>query len=139
MIAWQQLQSELRGRENSVPTVVTANSAEELVGRLAEVERRMESSTEVGLLNFYRMPTSLVPDPAKQAEGWQKIQSILGERDRVLSEIAGAGFSEDGAALTQSVFEAWRTTENNLGGAPWPCRPDSWGGGQSIVCLPRKT
>jgi len=108
MVAWQQLQGELRGREDSVPMVVTADSADALVERLDEVEKDLELRTNEGLLDFHMMPTALVPNPAIQKAAWEQIAPIFGEQDRILSQIEAAGFSEERAALTRSVFEAWK-------------------------------
>lgn len=107
MVAWQDLQHELRHRENVVPTVVTGASLPELLEHLDSAAARIEGARTAGLLDDAILPTVFIPDPARQAENAAFLRRLLGERDRLVGEIGEAGFSEEGAALTETVFAAW--------------------------------
>ncbi|MDF1824650.1 MAG: MMPL family transporter [Verrucomicrobiales bacterium] len=107
MVAWQQLQSELAGRENSVPTVVTGTSIAELREELSAANERMVMAEEKGLLVQSVMPFAFIPDPVHQRKNLPAIRKLFLEKDRLLAEINEAGFSEEGAELTQTVLNAW--------------------------------
>jgi predicted RND superfamily exporter protein len=114
MVAWQQLQSELTGRENAVPTVITGDSIEALNAELNAAAERIESAKEAGLLTQYVLPTAFLPQPEQQFENLETIKSLLTDESRLLSELNDAGFSEEGARLTGTVFAAWRDYANLL-------------------------
>lgn len=107
MKSWQQLQHELRGRENSVPTVVTATNAIELVEKLKEANQRIETAKDEGLLTRKVLPMSFIPNPEHQKNNRATILAILNEQERVINEIGEAGFSEEGSQLTETIFQAW--------------------------------
>lgn len=107
MIAWQHLQTELIGRENSVPTVVTGKSIEQLRNELTAAHERIVAAEEKGLLTQSVMPFAFIPNPKLQRENLPAIQKLLLEKERLLSEISDAGFSEEGAELTRTVLAAW--------------------------------
>lgn len=108
MKSWEKLQSELRGRENAVPTVITGESLPDLIANAESAKARIASATEAGLVKDSILPLAFLPNPKRQTENAAKIKAILSGRDRLLSEIGEAGFSEDGAALTANVFDAWQ-------------------------------
>ena len=114
MVAWQQLQSELTGRGNAVPTVITGDSIKALNAELNAAAERIESAKEAGLLTQYALPTAFIPQPEQQAENLETIKSLLTRESRLLSELNEAGFSEEGARLTGTVFAAWRDYANQL-------------------------
>lgn len=107
MVAWRQLQNELRGEESAVPAIVTAESLKELNANLAALERRTEEAEEAGLVERSLFPDELVPNPAHQHRNHTGIKKLSLERDRLLSEIGNAGFSEEGQRLTDSIFGSW--------------------------------
>jgi len=115
MKSWQQLQHELRGRKNSVPTVITATNAIELVKNVKEAEQRIESAKEEGLLTRKVLPMSFIPNPEHQKNNRATILTLLTEKERVLNEIGEAGFSEEGSELTETIFEAWENYAAQLG------------------------
>lgn len=107
MKSWQQLQHELRGRENSVPAIVTGTSLDDLQKNLAAAGERIEAARNEGVLKEYILPAGLIPNPTHQQANREVIQAILSQESRLLGEIDEAGFSEDGQALTRSVFDSW--------------------------------
>lgn len=107
MVAWQALQHELSGRENVVPTVVTGASLTDLQANLDAAGRRIQEAREAGLIDDSILPTPFIPHPAHQKANAETVRSWLGERDRLLGEIGLAGFSVEGAALTETVFASW--------------------------------
>jgi len=107
MKSWQQLQSELRGREHAVPTVITGAGIEELIDHLDVAAERIAAAREEGLLTQAALPTAFVPHPGRQRANAETVRALLESRDRLRGEIDEAGFSDDGAALTETVFEAW--------------------------------
>ncbi len=109
MKSWQQLQHELRGRENSVPTVVTATNAVELVENLEAAKQHIEAAKDKGLLSRAVLPMSFIPNPEHQRENRKTIQALSNEKERVIAEIGKAGFSEEGAQLTETIFQAWES------------------------------
>jgi predicted RND superfamily exporter protein len=123
MIAWQALQHELSGRERVVPTVVTAANLSELHANLEAATQRIQKAKTAGLLEDAVLPGIFIPDPARQAANAETVKAWLGERDRLLREIGEAGFSEDGAALTRTVFTAWEHCLKQLGESDY-ARPE---------------
>ncbi|NNE90687.1 MAG: MMPL family transporter [Verrucomicrobiales bacterium] len=107
--AWQKLQSNLQGRENSIPTVITAESDADLIANLKAAEIRFEEQVAAGKLERFVLPTSMVPNRDFQQKNAAILQQLIGERDRLLSEIDAAGFSKDGSALTRELFRTWET------------------------------
>lgn len=114
MVAWQQLQSELAGRENAVPTVITGDSIEALNEELDAAAERIESAKDAELLTQYVLPTAFIPLPKQQLENIETIRSLLNEKTRLISELNEAGFSEEGTRLTQTVFDAWSNYTDQL-------------------------
>ncbi len=119
MKSWQQLQSELRGRENAVPTVITGESLPDLIANVEAAETRVASATESGLVSDSILPIAFIPNPDRQRTNKIEIQAILSDRARLLNEIGEAGFSEDGAALTATVFDAWQDYLGQESGATY--------------------
>lgn len=109
MIAWQQLEKELRGRENAVPAVITGDSLPNLLANLESANARIVAAQRDGLLSDAVLPTVFIPNPARQQQNATTIRSWIGERNRLVGEISQAGFSEDGSKLTETVFAAWQT------------------------------
>lgn len=107
MIAWQQLQSELKGREHAVPTVITGDSIAELQAELAGAGERIAAAKSTGLLTESVLPTSFIPNPDHQQANRARVDALLTERGRLEKEIGDAGFSEEGTELTSTLFEAW--------------------------------
>jgi len=107
MVAWHSMQEELSGRENVVPTVITASSLDELQTNLMAAAARISSARDAGLLEDSILPTIFIPNPAHQRDNRETIRKWLEERERLLQEIGRAGFSDEGAALAGSVFAAW--------------------------------
>lgn len=117
MKSWQLLQSELRGRENAVPTVITADSLPALIANIEAADERINAATKAGLLTDSLLPLAFIPNPNRQFENGAKISAILSDRDRLLSEVDAAGFSEDGAALAATVFDSWQNyLDQDIGG-----------------------
>lgn len=109
MVSWQQLQSELRGREHAVPTVITGTTMQDLLAEVSAAERRIVSATEAGLVTQSVLPTAFLPHPRQQQANAEPVREILQQRDRINRELSEAGFTEDGARLTNTVFDAWET------------------------------
>lgn len=109
MITWQTLQKELRGRENSVPTVITGSTLPDLHANLEAAENRIDGALASGLLSDATLPTVFIPHPEHQKRNAILVRQWLGEEDRLLAEIRAAGFSEEGTAFTATTFSAWRT------------------------------
>jgi predicted RND superfamily exporter protein len=107
MVAWQSLQHELSGREKVVPAVVTGASLGELHDHLDAAGKRIGAARASGLLEDAILPAVFIPDPRHQQANALVVRQWLGERDRLLEEIEAAGFSEDGIALTKTVFASW--------------------------------
>ncbi|MEM6280080.1 MAG: MMPL family transporter, partial [Verrucomicrobiota bacterium] len=108
MVAWQQLQAELIGRENAIPTVMTGESIEALHQEIEEASDRMKAALDGGLLDQYVLPSAFIPRPAAQEVNAETVRALLGERTRLLEEMNEAGFSEDGTRLTATVFDSWQ-------------------------------
>ena len=109
MIAWKQLDKELRGRENAVPAVITGESLPDLLANLDLAKERIEGARASGLLSDAVLPIVFIPNPENQKRNATTIQKWLGERERLVGEISGAGFSEEGQELTETAFAAWQT------------------------------
>lgn len=108
MVAWNQLQSELTGRENAIPTVITSDSLPGLIDELEAAEARVEEATEQGLLADSVLPLVFVPNPQNQKSALESIETILRSESRLLGELSEAGFSDEGSELAKTVFSAWR-------------------------------
>ncbi len=115
MIAWQSLQKELSGRENVVPTVITGSSLDDLHKNLGAAFERISKAKDSGLLESAILPEIFVPDSTRQSANSEIVRRWLGEKERLLGEIGQAGFSEEGAALTETVFTAWELYLAQLG------------------------
>lgn len=115
MVAWQQLQHELAGREKMVPTVITAASLPELHEHIDAARTRIRAAETQGLIEEAILPTLFVPDPATQAANHAAVRDWLDEEPRLIGEIEAAGFSEEGTTLTRTVFASWRDYLAQLG------------------------
>lgn len=115
MIAWQALQHELSGRERVVPTVITASNLPDLHQHLETATKRIHEAKTAGLLEDAILPEIFIPDPGRQQANAATVRAWLGERDRLLREIGEAGFSDEGTALTTTVFTAWEHYLAQLG------------------------
>lgn len=115
MIAWQALQHELSGRERVVPTVITATNLPDLHEHLETATKRIHEAKAAGLLEDAILPEIFIPDPDRQQANAATVRAWLGERDRLLREIGEAGFSDEGTALTTTVFTAWEHYLAQLG------------------------
>jgi predicted RND superfamily exporter protein len=131
MVAWQSLQHELTGREKVVPAVITGASLTELHEHLAAAEKRIEAARSAGLLEDAILPAVFIPDPRHQKANAATIRSWLGERGRLLGEIEAAGFSEEGLALTKTIFTAWEHALTALDSADY-ARPEGKLAGWSV-------
>ncbi len=122
MVAWRTLQQELRGRENAVPTVVTAPDLATLAERLEDLSRRIDEALEAGLVVEAALPGGFVPDPRRLSANATEVRRLLAQRERIASEIEAAGFSEEGGALAKTVFASWETYLGDLalGDLPLP-------------------
>ncbi|MEM7601593.1 MAG: MMPL family transporter [Verrucomicrobiota bacterium] len=107
MVAWQQLQMELIGRENAVPTVITGESIEGLHEELEAAANRIDAAKAAGLLNQFILPTVFIPQPDYQSGNLNAIRALLSQEERLIAEMNEAGFSEEGTRLTTTVFAAW--------------------------------
>ncbi len=119
MVAWQAMQHELQGREKVVPAVVTGATLPELHEHLEAAGKRIEAARASGLLEDAILPAVFIPDPESQRANAAKVRSWLGERERLLGEIGLSGFSTEGTALTETVFEAWEGYLAQLGGTDY--------------------
>ena len=108
MIAWQQLDKELRGRENAVPAVITGDSLPDLLVNLESAKERIDGARRSGLLSEAVLPIVFIPNPENQKRNATTIQQWLGERNRLIGEIGKAGFSDEGSKLTETAFAAWQ-------------------------------
>ncbi|MFT5468439.1 MAG: putative RND superfamily exporter protein [Verrucomicrobiales bacterium] len=118
MVAWQALQSELRGRENTAPAIVTGATLPELIDHLDSLETRVEAARENSLIDRVVLPDGLIPNPRHQAENAVTLRALLSERERLLDQIEGGGFTEEGTTLTAKVFDAWSGHLDQLQTAP---------------------
>jgi uncharacterized protein len=107
MIAWHDLQHELRGNDSPIPTVVTASSLAELHVQLAAFDGRVQKAKKDGLIKEAVLPTPFIPNPSNQAANAATLAAVLGQESRLLGEITAAGFSLEGAALTKEIFSSW--------------------------------
>ncbi|MEM9280514.1 MAG: MMPL family transporter [Verrucomicrobiota bacterium] len=107
MVAWQQLQKELRGREDSVPVITTGSNAIELVDHVEEARARIIRAEEEGLLTESVLPIDLIPHAVNQQRNLETIKALISHRERLVMEIESAGFSSEGAELTNTVFDSW--------------------------------
>lgn len=123
MIAWQSLQQELSGREKAVPAVVTGASLGELHDHLDAAGKRIEAAQTSGLLEAAILPAVFIPDPRHQRANAPIVRQWLGQRDRLIKEIEAAGFSEEGLALTKTVFASWERSLAALNSADY-ARPE---------------
>lgn len=123
MVAWQTLQHELSGREKAVPTVITAPGLGELHERLEALAGRIGRAESEGLLEEAMLPTVFIPDPVRQRANAPLVRAWLAERSRLLREIGEAGFSEEGTALTATVFSTWEHCLDQLENADF-ARPE---------------
>lgn len=107
MIAWHDLQHELRGDDSPIPTVVTASSLAELHEQLAAFDGRIQKAQKDGLIQEAVLPTPFIPNPSHQAANAATLAAVIGQEGRLLGEISAAGFSAEGAALTTEIFTSW--------------------------------
>ena len=114
MVAWREVQNELRGEESAVPAIVTAESLNELNSNLAALERRTIQAKKAGLIERSLFPNELIPNPIHQKRNASAVEKLSQHRDRLLSEIGEAGFSEEGQKLTALVIDAWRDYLNDI-------------------------
>ncbi len=120
MVAWQEMQHSLRGRENSIPVLVTGGSMESLLENLFALKARLENSVEDGALEGFMLPVGLLPDPKNQRANCEILRPVVKEMDRLSGEIDAAGFSDEGTALTRDVLETWASAIKELDdGAPF--------------------
>nr|NIP96287.1 hypothetical protein [Akkermansiaceae bacterium] len=121
--AWRQMQSRL-DRENSLaPLIVTGDSGDALRDHVNQARNRLEQARDAGLLTGFSLPVGLIPNRDRQAANATTIRLLLPERDRLLSEIEAAGFSEEGMRLTRELFDRWAGFLASLESAREAIRP----------------
>lgn len=120
MRAWQEMQSSLRGRENSVPVVFAADNMEQLRATMDSLEARLIEAEQSGAIEHFILPRGILPAPENQRLNIESLRSVVAGNDRILREIDAAGFSEEGADLTRDVLHTWRKLIDAIdNGAPF--------------------
>jgi predicted RND superfamily exporter protein len=107
MKAWQEMQHELKGRENSVPVIISGTSMGELLENTTALEKRLNTAQQSGALDRFVLPVGILPHPANQRANVSLLKNVISESERLLGEIEQEGFSEDGKALTSEVLQSW--------------------------------
>jgi len=95
--------------DGAEPLVVTATDTDQLAKRLEAVDARLTAERESGAIDDYHLPKSIIPNPIYQSANRKTLQTLLGQRERLLNEIEAAGFSEDATALANGVFKNWQS------------------------------
>ena len=116
MKAWSDLQSNLRGRDQSVPLIVRTDSMDLLWRELGRLEERLAESQKNGSVESFVLPAGIAPDPKHQRANSEFLRAVVDQRDRLLQELDDIGFSEDGSRLTRSVLESWEKAIGDLDG-----------------------
>ncbi|MDF1815560.1 MAG: MMPL family transporter [Verrucomicrobiales bacterium] len=114
MKAWQEMQSSLRGRENSIPVVITGDSIGELQERTADLGRKLEEARLNGDIERFMLPPGILPDPTHQKRNVEELEKVVSEKERLLKEIDEAGFSDEGKTLTREVLETWEVAIHDI-------------------------
>lgn len=107
--AMDEMTRRLGGEKSHVPVVVTATDPASLAEKLRAAEARIAAAREAGLVNEYRLPLALAPDPAQQTANREAIRRLSESRDRLVRTILDGGFTEEATALASRVFEVWKT------------------------------
>lgn len=95
--------------EGAEPLVITATNPTQLAERLDAVDASLAQAENDGTIASYQLPKIIIPDPRHQGRNRETLNQLLSQRDRLLSELDDAGFSEDAARLARGVFSYWQT------------------------------
>ncbi len=107
--SWALMESKLRPEGGAAPFIVVGKDSQELNTNLNAAIGRMEAEQKEGLIETYEAPTLLVPNLENQLANAELLAGLFSEQDRLVTELQEAGFSEEGWALTESMFDAWRS------------------------------
>lgn len=108
--AYDRAKEKIKGfDEGAEPLVVTAANPTQLAERLDAVEARMTGAEKTADIEDFHLPINVIPDPRHQSTNRSALKDLLGQRERLLTEIDAAGFSEDAAALANGIFKNWQS------------------------------
>ncbi len=107
VMAWGELQNQLKGRKDAIPVSITGSTISDLRKNLISAEQRIVKAEADGQLKSHILPTAMVPNPAFQRTNAAILKPLLAESERLLAEIDAAGFSKDGSTLTTEMFDSW--------------------------------
>jgi predicted exporter len=102
-----------RSEANWLPVIVRAETADEIAASLRGLEVRLAKAAADGSIGGHFLPTTLVPDPARQEANRPVLARLVAARERLLQAMDTAGFSEEGTAFSRSVLEIWERWGND--------------------------
>lgn len=106
--AMREVESRLgRGRDSRL-VLVTGTAPGEVRERLERLRERLEPLRKRGDLAGYDLPLALWPAPGWQAANLPTARALARRADELVSSLAAAGFSAEGAVFTREVFKAWQ-------------------------------
>lgn len=104
-----------------LPVILHAQAAEPLAASLRQLETRLDRAKAAGLTGGHLLPSSFVPDPARQAANLPGLTRLAGARDRLLRALDEAGFTAEGAVFSRGVLDLWaRWGQEPAAGIRWP-------------------
>jgi predicted exporter len=91
----------------SLPVIIHAESATQLAASLRALEARLASAKADGRTLGHLLPSTFVPDPARQAANLPVLARLAAARNRLLGALDAAGFTAEGTAFSRSLLDIW--------------------------------
>lgn len=105
-----QLQQRLEPSRSEVlwmPVIVRGKTEAELVTSLRGLETQLVKAAAEGRTAGHFLPTTMAPDPARQAANLPALSRLVTARQRLEQAMDAAGFTAEGMAFSRGVLEIW--------------------------------
>jgi len=119
--ALERLYTNLTENRDLTSIIVTGTTETEVLERLHKLDPKIEAALAHGVLKQAVSPLPLWPDAAAQAANLTSTRALTAERERMITALDAAGFSDTAFALTGAIFDQWeRWASKPPGAALWP-------------------
>ncbi|MCX6876886.1 MAG: MMPL family transporter [Verrucomicrobia bacterium] len=90
-----------------LPVIIRAETATQLAASLRTLEARLASAKADGRTLGHLLPSTFVPDPARQVANLPVLTRLAAAQDRLVRAMDAAGFTAAGMAYSRSILELW--------------------------------
>lgn len=118
------LQRLFTGTQEPLWVIVRGGTEQEVASRLKDSEAILRRGASNHILESYRTPAAIWPNPACQEANRNALRQLLNRQQEFFSAAAEAGFAPASMALAERVFATWNFAVRTAGPF-WPANPMS--------------